>query len=158
MTKVFVAEKSCVPSVANKGDAGIDLRYSGSKPFEIRAMTTYKVPTSTFVEIPEGKCGIIMERSGLGLKGINILGRIIDAPYRGEICVILNKEAEYHHDLTDKGTAFPLELQSLIIKPGDKIAQMIIVDIHPEFELVDSKEKLTDTTRGEKGFGSSDKK
>jgi deoxyuridine 5'-triphosphate nucleotidohydrolase len=158
MTKIFVENNACIPTVANKGDAGIDLRYSGTKAFEIKKGIVYKIPTSTYVEIPEGKCGIIMERSGLGLKGINIMGRIIDAPYRGQICVILDKNSDTIFDLSADASNYPLDIQPVLIKPGDKIAQMVIVDIHPEFELVNNRSELSDTTRGEKGFGSSDKK
>jgi dUTP pyrophosphatase len=94
------------------------------------------------LEIPEGYYGRIAPRSGLALKqGIDVLGGVIDASYRGEIGVILV-------NTTAKGD----ELQITHIKKGDKIAQLIIEKCH-QVEWEEVKE-LAETDRGAGGFGS----
>jgi len=153
MIKIYVLG-GYQPSVANQGDAGIDLKYCGPHAIPIVQGIVHKLHTGMYVEIPEGKCGIIFERSGLGAKyGVNILGRIIDSGYRGEIIVILDRNSNRIYD-SEKGYE---EMQNLIINPGDKIAQMVITDCNPEFQMVGSKYDLSNTSRGEKGLGSSGK-
>jgi len=96
------------------------------------------VPTGLAVAIPDGYYGRIAPRSGLATKqGIDVLAGVIDADYRGEIrCLLYN---------TGKET---VELPA-----QTRICQLIIEKIitpDPQWS-----EDLTDTTRGEKGFGSS---
>jgi dUTP pyrophosphatase len=160
MIKGFVDKRICMPSVANTGDAGLDLKIAVKGPIRIRQHTVYKIPTSLYIEIPLGKCGVVLERSGLGSKGISILGRVIDSPYRGQICVLLQRSAMFFCDLT-RDTYPPMveDLQEPEFKEGDKIAQMLILNHdEPLVEYVKSLDELTKTERGEKGFGSSDKK
>jgi dUTP pyrophosphatase len=158
MIKGFVENNSCKPSVANKGDAGLDLKFAVKGPVRIRQHTVYKIPTNLYVEIPMGKCGVILERSGLGSKGISILGRVIDSPYRGQICVLLQRSAMFFCDLTMESPMIQ-DLNEPEFKEGDKIAQMLILNHDdPIVEYVKSLDELTKTERGEKGFGSSDKK
>lgn len=153
--KIFNANEVAKPSIAKAGDAGIDLKYNGADQFEFHENGIYKIPTGTYVEIPVGKCGIVFERSGLGLKGVHILGRIIDSGYRGEISVIA---ARYAYKTIDVKTGAIDTLRSFTVKPGDKIAQMVIVDCHTAMEYVASMEALSSSERGATGFGSSDKK
>lgn len=158
MIKAFVEKNTCKPSVANKGDAGLDLRCAFKGPIRIRQHVVYKIPTSLYVEIPVGKCGIVLERSGLGCKGISILGRVIDSPYRGQICVLLQRNAMFYCDLSQNPTTIH-DLDEPEFNEGDKIAQMLIVNHDdPIVEYVKCLDELTTTDRGEKGFGSSDKK
>lgn len=155
-TKVYA--KGPMPTIANPDDAGIDLRYNGSKIITFETGVVYKVPTGVHVEIPPGKCGIIFERSGNGSKyGIQILGRIVDAPYRGEIFVICGKVFSFTCDLSGENcNNIPMQLFNL--KPEDKIAQMVIVPCFTGIEKAPTLEYLTQTIRGEKGLGSSDEK
>jgi dUTP diphosphatase len=100
------------------------------------------VPTGIAVEIPEGYEGQVRPRSGLALKhGISIANTpgTIDSDYRGEIKVILINLGD---DL-------------FVVKNGDRIAQLII---SPVVRLVwEEVEELSDTGRGDGGFGSSGK-
>jgi dUTP pyrophosphatase len=91
------------------------------------------------MSIPPGYYGRIAPRSGLALKyGIDVLAGVVDAGYRGEICVILYN--------TDKDNLFH-------IKTGDRIAQIIIEKYYP-MDFVEV-EKLDESIRGNSGFGSS---
>lgn len=128
-----------LPENAYAGDAAVDLRSTISctlKPFERKL-----VPTGIAIELPDGYAALVVPRSGLSIKnGITIVNApgLIDANYRGEIKAILmnsDPSEEFH------------------IERGDRIAQLMIVPIaQPRFEAVDS---LSDTERGEGGFGSS---
>ncbi|PIU28266.1 MAG: dUTP diphosphatase, partial [Candidatus Hydromicrobium americanum] len=99
----------------------------------------YKIiPTGIGIEIPTGFEAQIRPRSGLALKhGIGILNSpgTIDSDYRGEIKVIL----------------FNLGKQSFIVKPGMRIAQLVIAKTY-QVEIVETE--LSDTSRGIRGFGS----
>ena len=128
-----------LPENAYAGDAAVDLRSTIActlKPFERKL-----VPTGIAVELPDGYAALVVPRSGLAIKnGITIVNApgLIDANYRGEIKAILMN--------SDPSEEFRIER-------GDRIAQLMIVPIaQPRFEAVDS---LSDTERGEGGFGSS---
>lgn len=156
MIKVF-CDGEFKPKVAysDNGDACIDLPYNGKEEIFILKDTIYRLPTKCYVEIPKWQVGIILERSGLGYKnGIGIHGRAIDSNYRGQIVVILDKDCEQFADYT-KDVVVHGTLDALTIKPGDRIAQMLITNCYPDFEFVDSLDKLSSTERGNKGFGSS---
>ncbi len=128
-----------LPENAYAGDAAVDLRSTIActlKPFERKL-----VPTGIAIELPDGYAALVVPRSGLAIKnGITIVNApgLIDANYRGEIKAILMN--------SDPSEEFRIER-------GDRIAQLMIVPIaQPRFEAVDS---LSDTERGEGGFGSS---
>jgi dUTP pyrophosphatase len=141
--KIKILDKTLpVPKYAHKGDAGIDL-YSAIdcilKPLERK-----KVPTGIKVSIPEGYAGFVQPRSGLAIKnGISIVNTpgLIDSGYRGEICTILIN--------LDTKKVFK-------IKKGDKICQLVIQKV--EVAKIELVEELDITSRGEGGFGSTDKK
>ena len=101
------------------------------------------IGTGLAVEIPEGYFGAIFARSGLaskeGLRPANCVG-VVDSDYRGEVKVAL------HNDTNELRT----------VQHGERIAQLVIMPYLPvEFNLVN---ELTDTDRGEGGFGSTGKK
>ena len=126
-----------VPTKANEDDAGFDL-YS-TKDVTIRPDHRQVVSTGIAMEIPVGYVGLIWPRSGMSVKkGCDVLAGVIDAPYRGEIKVCLQNCDLY---------------EDIVIKTGDKIAQILIQEI-PQFTLVVVHE-LSETDRGENGFGSS---
>jgi dUTP pyrophosphatase len=127
--------KATLPAKDNPLDAGIDIYTNESytlKPGEVHAFTT-----GISVEIPKGHVALLWDRSGLGSKGLHRLAGVIDSSYRGEWKVVLV-------NLTKK--KFP-------VKAGDKIIQCVV----QKFEAAKVKEvqKLSDTARGAKGFGSS---
>ena len=91
------------------------------------------------MEIPEGYEAQVRARSGLAIKhGITVLNGIgtLDNSYRGAVKVILINHGEY----------------TFYVNPGNRIAQMVIAKVeHPEFYFED---ELSETDRGEDGFGS----
>ena len=101
--------------------------------------------------IPEGYCALVMERSGLGIKqGIEIVARVIDAGYRGELFIGMCANSKMRKSSMDD---FPIEIAPPLINPGDRIAQLVFVKHLSEIEEI-AVEELTDTERGEAGIGS----
>jgi dUTP pyrophosphatase len=128
-----------LPTRAHDGDAGLDLY--ASEAAHIGPGERWSVGTGVAVEIPAGHAGLVLPRSGLarehGIALVNSPG-LIDAGYRGEIRVLLLN--------TDPAETFQVE-------PGDRIAQLVIAPIALA-EPVEA-ESLTESTRGDGGFGSS---
>jgi dUTP pyrophosphatase len=132
-------ERAVIPSYAKEGDAGLDLTAiqlhmdSGGKFVQYH--------TGLAIEIPEGCVGLLYARSSVTKKDLilkNCVG-IIDSGYRGEVCLRFQVTGA---NLNGKD----------IYKVGDKVGQLIIQPIPTiEFEEVD---ELSDTERGEGGFGS----
>ena len=138
----------------NLGDAGIDLKASGTwvvnmdsekqelvqEEYEIKPNERILVKTGIKVQIPPMFWGNIRDRSGLAFKhGIHTLAGVIDETYRGEIGIVL----------VNLGTS------SYTMKKNERIAQMVITPYIPmKLEYVES---LEETKRQENGFGSSGK-
>ena len=128
------------PTRGSKYSAGFDLYADIEEDIVIRPHETIKVGTGLAFELPENTFGAIFARSGIatkqGLRPSNCVG-VCDADYRGEYIVAL------HND-----TSIPQ-----IIKPQERIAQMVLLPyISMEFNEV---EMLSETVRGNGGFGSS---
>jgi deoxyuridine 5''-triphosphate nucleotidohydrolase (dut) len=127
-----------IPAYTTAGAAGLDIRADLKEPLSLKSLQRELVPTGLFIELPEGHEAQIRPRSGLASKkGITCLNTpgTIDSDYRGEIKVIL----------------INLSAEEQTIHPGDRIAQMVINKIErAKWELV---EQLTDSARGEGGFG-----
>ena len=122
--------------------AGMDLRAYLENPIVLKPLQRTLVKTGLFISLKPGYEAQVRPRSGLALKkGISVLNSpgTIDADYRGEIAVILINLS----DLDFK------------IDSGDRIAQMVIA----KHETVSWKsvDKLDDSLRGDKGFGSTGK-
>ena len=131
--------ESKMPSRAHEGDAGLDLY--ASEAAHIGPGERWSVATGVAVEIPAGHAGLVLPRSGLARKhGISVVNApgLIDSGYRGEISVLLLN--------TDPAETFRVEV-------GDRIAQLLLAPI-AEIEPV-ATDELTDSARGEGGFGSS---
>lgn len=128
-------------SYAHEGDAGMDLYVP--ERVELAAGERKSIPIGIAVEIPEGFVGLIWDKSGLSHKfGIKTFGGVIDAGYRGEICVGMMN----------------LSTAPYVFEKGNKIAQLLIQPIeHPEVVEVATSEELTSTSRGQGGFGSTGK-
>jgi len=154
MFSLFCAGKfRPVVAYNDNGDACIDLPYNGDEEFVFNLGTVYRIPTKCHVEIPLGMSGIIFERSGLGAKyGVTIHGRVIDPNYRGEIIVIAGRYANFVHDLDSHEYK---TISDLRIKPGDRIAQLLISYAMPNFKFVDGLHEMSKTNRGTNGLGSS---
>ena len=127
-----------LPAYGSAYAAGADL-YSDEGAFTVAPGETHLTHTGLSIEIPEGYGGFIYARSGLatkrGLAPANKVG-VIDADYRGEIMVSL-------HNHSDKPQT---------VEAGERVAQLVIAPfLKAEFEEAD---ELSDTVRGEGGFGS----
>jgi dUTP pyrophosphatase len=132
-------EGAVVPSRAHEGDAGLDLH--ACEAAHIGPGERWSVGTGIAVEIPEGLAGLVLPRSGLARKhGITLVNApgLIDSGYRGEVRVLLLN--------TDPAEIFRVE-------PGDRIAQLLLTPVAAA-EPVEAT-VLTESARGEGGFGSS---
>ena len=140
LVKVINNGNQELPKYATPQSAGMDLRANIESPISLFPMERKLVPTGLHIALPVGFEAQIRPRSGLALKhGITVLNSpgTVDADYRGEVMVLLI-------NLSD---------QAFEIKPGERIAQMVITR-HEQIQwaLVES---LDDTERGEGGFGHS---
>lgn len=132
-----------LPQYATSQSAGVDLRANLDEPITLQPGERCLVPTGLRIALPAGVEAQVRPRSGLALKhGITVLNTpgTIDADYRGLIGVIL----------------INLGQEPFVINDGERIAQMVIArHEQAEWQLV---ETLSETERGEGGFGHSGKK
>ena len=127
-----------LPAYAHEGDAGLDLYASEGLTLAAGGGRDL-VPTGISIAIPMGYGGFVLPRSGMALRhGISVVNApgLIDAAYRGEIKVVMVNLGQ-----TD-----------FVIEKGMKIAQMLIKPVL-RADIVEVTE-LSDTQRGEGGFGS----
>lgn len=127
-----------LPEYATIGSAGMDLRANITEPITLGSLERTLIPTGLHIELPVGYEAQIRPRSGLAIKhGITCLNTpgTIDSDYRGDVGVELVN----------------LSKEPYTVFPGERVAQMIINKYEQvEFELID---KLSETERGEGGFG-----
>lgn len=127
---------------ATEGSSGFDLRYDGSER-EITPGTRWLASTGLYLEMPIGIEAQVRSRSGLAINhGVIVLNApgTIDSDYRGEVKVSL----------------INLGQQSWVMRPGDRIAQLVFAEIYHEFGMIriDRLSQLSHTARGEGGHGS----
>lgn len=139
--KIKIINKSQheLPNYETLASAGMDLRANISEAITLQPLERAIVKTGLFLELPIGFEAQVRPRSGLAAKnGITVLNApgTIDADYRGEVGVILVN----------------LSNVSFTIESGERIAQMIIAK-HERAEW-ESVTELSETVRGEGGFGS----
>jgi dUTP pyrophosphatase len=137
--KIINKSRHKLPHYETIASAGMDLRASLTESRIIKPLERTIVGTGLFIELPIGTEAQVRPRSGLAAKkGITVLNApgTIDADYRGEIGVILvnlsNENFEVHN--------------------GERIAQLVIAK-HERAEW-EEVEELSETDRGEGGFGS----
>lgn len=128
------------PSYSTQGAAGLDLHARIPHEIYLQPGVRFTCPTGIAIELPEGFEAQVRPRSGLAIKqGLGVINApgTIDADYRGEICALLINHGE----------------QAIKIEPGMRIAQMVIAP----FVRVNltRHDELSDTERGDRGFGSS---
>ena len=134
--------EAVIPSYAKAGDAGMDL-IATSIISETPSQITYGLGIA--LEIPEGFVGLVFPRSSIRktrLQLSNSVG-VIDSGYRGELQATVNK------------ITTTIENQKNDYKVGDRVCQIIIIP-HPPIEFNEVNE-LSNTERGEGGFGSTGK-
>ena len=131
-----------IPSYAKDGDAGMDL-VATSIIADTPTQITYGLGVA--LEIPNGFVGLVFPRSSIRktrLQLSNSVG-VIDSGYRGELQATFNK------------IHTTIENQKNDYKVGDRVAQIMIIP-HPDIQFEEADE-LSDTERGEGGFGSTGK-
>lgn len=132
-------ELAKVPTRGSESAAGYDLYAATEDKIVVYPHSTLMISTGLSLELPEGHFGAIFARSGLasnkGLRPANCVG-VVDSDYRGEVKVAL-------HNDTDLVQSF---------EAGDRIAQLVLLP-YVEMIFVETEE-LTETERGEDGFGS----
>ena len=143
--KIKIVNKSDhpLPHYGTAAAAGVDLRANITTAITLQPLERTLVKTGLFIELPVGYEAQVRPRSGLAFKhGLTVLNTpgTIDADYRGEIGVILVN----------------LSNEDFTIENGERIAQLVIAK-HEQAEW-DLVEELSETERGEGGFGSTGKK
>ncbi|MFD2908736.1 dUTP diphosphatase [Flavobacterium ardleyense] len=139
--KIKIINKSSheLPNYETIASAGMDLRANITESITLKSLERALVKTGLFIELPIGYEAQVRPRSGLAFKkGITVLNSpgTVDADYRGEIGVILVN----------------LSNEDFVIENGERIAQLIIAK-HERAEWLEVTE-LSETARGEGGFGS----
>ena len=137
-----LVSEAVTPQYAQDGDAGMDLTATSFRVTD----TFMEYGTGIAVEIPHGHVGLLFPRSSItksspGVSLKNSVG-VIDSNYRGEILV--------RFELPYSG-----EVGGNIPVVGDRVAQLVIIP-YPRVKFVEV-DKLSDTNRGQGGFGSTDK-
>lgn len=141
-TKVEIKKldpRAIIPTYGTEFSAGADIYALLDEPLTINPGETKLIHTGLAMAIPEGLVGLNFARSGMatkrGLAPANKVG-VIDSDYRGEVMVAL-----HNHGNTPQ-----------TVENGERVAQMVFVPYYAaEFEL---KDELSETLRGEGGFGS----
>ncbi len=131
-----------LPEYKTEGAAGMDLCAAISEPLELKPLERTLIPTGLKIELEHGYEAQIRPRSGMSIKhGITLINCVgtIDEDYRGEVCVpVVN-----------------ISNEAYTIQPQERIAQMVISKY--EQAKIEVVTQLTETVRGEGGFGSTGK-
>lgn len=131
--------KATVPTQGSEKAAGYDLYACIDEPVVIPPHTTAKIGTGLAIELPDYTFGAIFARSGLatknGLAPANKVG-VCDSDYRGEYIVALHNHSD----------------EEKVVMPNERIAQFVLMPYIPVTFI--EAEELSDTERGEGGFGS----
>ena len=128
-----------IPTRGSEHAAGYDLYAAIDAPIVIHPHCTEKIGTGLSFELPEHTFAAIFARSGLAtkqsLRPANCVG-VCDSDYRGEYIVAMHNDSEIQK----------------IIEPGERIAQMVLMPyVEMQFKEI---EELSETKRGDGGFGS----
>ena len=128
-----------IPKYSKIGDAGLDLVATN-----IKENTTFQITYGLGIalEIPEGFVGLVFPRSSIRNTELTLSNSVgvIDSGYRGELQATFNKLNG---------------LDSISYNVGDRVCQILIIP-YPQIEFVEV-EDLSNTERGEGGFGSTGK-
>lgn len=140
--KVINKSNNELPHYATVDSAGLDIRAFLNEAVTLKPLERKLIPTGLYLEIPSGFEVQIRPRSGFAFKqGVTVLNSpgTIDADYRGEVGVLL----------------INLSGEDVIIESGERVAQMVVAPfVQATLKLTD---ELSDTSRGDGGFGSTGK-
>lgn len=132
-----------------RGDAGYDLYYSGRNDVAIMPSEQVLLPTGVSIAIPFGYYGKVYDRSSMAAKRLYASAGVIDSSYRGEIMVVMRYDPDDRYYYISPQSRHD---DTAIIRPGDKIAQIVIQPVLAwDTVLCDD---LSETERGIGGFGS----
>lgn len=133
-----LSENAILPKRMSKNAAGYDLY--AAEQVTIEPMSRSLIKTDIAIEMPPNTCGRILSRSSWASKlNIDVAAGIIDQDYTGNICVLLVNNNVY----------------KFVVNKGERIAQLVLqVIVCPE--VIEVRE-LSQTIRGEQGFGSTGK-
>lgn len=130
------------PSRGTDEAAGLDLYIPNDvKPFMLGPNESINIPSGIKVRLPPNMVGIILNKSGIGIKGVLVGAQVIDSDYRGEIHINI-------HNVSKLDVSF---------QGGQKAVQMLLMPVAldiPVEETQDSYNQHSETKRGEGGFGS----
>lgn len=131
-----------IPTRGSEDAAGYDLYAAIPESIQVKPHETVKVGTGLALELPKGTFGAIFPRSGyatkFGLRPANCVG-VCDSDYRGEYIVAIHNDSDI--------------IQT--VNPQERIAQLILLPYIPM--VFTEMEELSETERGEGGFGSTGK-
>lgn len=136
-----IGDQFPLPHYVTAGSAGMDVRACVDKETVVSSSETVLIPTGFAVHISDNNlAAVLLPRSGLGHKHGLVLGNLtglIDSDYQGQIFI----------------SCWNRSKSAYIIKPGERIAQMVFIPVERvQFDVVDEFEE---TDRGEGGFGHS---
>ena len=137
-----LAHNKVLPEYKTDGAAGMDLCAAISEPVTLKPLERKLIPTGLKIELEHGYEAQVRPRSGLSIKhGITLINCIgtIDEDYRGEVCIPMVN----------------ISNEEYTILPDERIAQMVIAKY--DQAKVEVVTELTETSRGEGGFGSTGK-
>ena len=135
-----VKANAIIPRYNSEEAAGMDLYACIDDPVTLKPLERQLISTGIAIELPKGYEAQIRPRSGLACKfGVTVINSpgTVDSDYRGEIKVGLEN----------------LSYEDYTVQPLDRVAQMVIAPV-TQAKLVEVQE-LSDTARGEGGFGHS---
>lgn len=139
IVKIKNTSQNNLPGYETPLSAGVDIRANNGENITLKPLERVLVKTGLFLEIPTGYEAQVRPRSGLALKkGITVLNSpgTIDADYRGEVGVILVN----------------LSNEIVTLEDGERVAQLVFAKVEQATWNVINQ--LSDTERGEGGFGS----
>jgi dUTP pyrophosphatase len=129
-------DKAALPYKATSGSAAFDVTATSLKR-DANGNLVYGLGIA--LEVPQGYYGALVNRSSIREKDLRIMQGTIDSDYRGEVKAVFTE------------TSHPAKIYAV----GDRVAQLLILPV-PQIEVVESSE-LSETTRGNGGFGSTGK-
>lgn len=133
--RVKLDEGAYIPERGHETDAGLDIKAMNSQRIMPHSSATFR--TGVHIELPEGRAGVLISKSGLNVKNDITSTGLIDEGYVGEIVVKLYNHGE----------------ESYLVHKGDKISQLVVIPVdYVDIEIVDEFD--TKTERGSNGFGS----